>query len=66
MDGGTTRNRRQALELMSLGTAAIVLATPAVEIEAPKARMRARPNREELARLVRLYGGEFGGGRRGG
>jgi hypothetical protein len=66
MDGGTTRNRREAIGLVSLGMAAAAASAPAIEMRAAEARSSARPGREELERIVRLYGGEFGGGRRGG
>ena len=57
-------SRREALGLMSAGMA--VAATAPAAPTKSQTRVASRPSREELERLVRLYGGEFGGGRRGG
>ena len=59
-------SRREALGLMSAGMA-VAATVPTITAPAKsQAHVASRPGREKLDRLVRLYGGEFGGGRRGG
>jgi hypothetical protein len=62
---GKTASRRQALGLMSFGVAAAAGAS-SIPVSAAEAGGGCGPSREELQRVLRLYGGEFGGGRRGG
>lgn len=59
-----TRTRRDALGIAALTASMIVIgndADAAVPSRATDAAS-ARPTREELARVARLYAGEFGGG----
>jgi Helix-turn-helix domain len=66
MNQGMTASRRQALGLMSFGVAATAAGVPVVQIQTIETNRRVLPSREELERALRLYGGEFGGGGKGG
>ncbi len=66
MDERMTASRREAMGLVSLGMAAAAASAPVIKARAAEAGAGIRPSREELQRAMRLYGGEFGGGRRAG
>jgi hypothetical protein len=63
---GKTTSRRGALGLMSFGAAVIAAGASALQVSSAEAGSGSRPSREDLQRILRLYGGEFGGGRRNG
>ena len=55
-------SRRDALGIASLA-AILVLGGETAEARPAKANKAARPSAEEMARAMRLYGGELGGGK---
>lgn len=59
MDERLVSSRRQALGLVSLAAAGVVIGAPAVSAAAPS--VSRRPKDAALARAMRLYGGELGG-----
>lgn len=62
MNRNVVANRREALGFASIAVAAAAVGAPAIAAAAP-APPSTRPTDEALARVVRLYAGEFGGSR---
>jgi hypothetical protein len=65
MRSSRTSTRRDALGIAALAASMVVIGDEAGAVP-PRTRASAeiseRPTREELARVARLYAGEFGGG----